>query len=70
MQDQGHSRSRSSNVNVIQGQSQSRSRPLKVKVIQGQSRSLKIKVISWSISSQGHSHFEAKVILESNGNVF
>ena len=31
---------------------------------------IKVKVISWSRSSQGHSHFEVKVILESNGNVF
>ena len=31
---------------------------------------MKVKVISWSRSSQGHSHFEVKVILESNGNVF
>ena len=48
------------------------SRLLWVKATQGQghSRSLKVKVISWSRSSQGHSHFEVKVILESNGNVF
>ena len=36
MQDQGHSKSRSSNVNVIEGQGYLRSRPLKVKVIQVQ----------------------------------
>ena len=45
---------------------------VKAKVIQvkGQSRSLKVKIISWSRSTQGHSHFEVKVILESNCNVF
>ena len=32
--------------------------------------SLSIKVISWSRSSQGYSHFKVKVILKSNGNVF
>ena len=31
---------------------------------------IKVKVISWSRSFQGHSHFKVKVILESNGNVF
>ena len=59
MQDQGHSRSRSSNVNVIEGQDYLRPWPLKVKVIQvqGQSRSSHsqghFKVIL--ISGQGHS---------------
>ena len=61
------SRSRS-----YQGKCHSRSRLPKVKATQdqGHSTSWSFKVISWSRSSQGHSHFEVKVILESNGNVF
>ena len=31
---------------------------------------IKVKVISWSMSSQGHNHVKVKVILELNGNVF
>ena len=31
---------------------------------------IKVKVISWSRSSQVHSHFMVKVMLESNANVF
>ena len=67
MQDQGHSRSRTSNVNVTEGQCYLSSRPLKVKVIlvQGQLRSLKVKIISWSRPSQGD-RCKVKVILESN----
>ena len=56
---------------VYDGQGHSRSILLKVKATQGQghssSRSLKVTQV------QGHlkvSHFEVKVILESNGNVF
>ena len=53
--------SRSFKVKVIQCKGYLRSRPLKVIQVQGYSRSR---------SSQDHSHFEVKVILESNDNVF
>ena len=56
MQDQCHSRSRLSNVNVIEGQAIQGQGHFKFKVSQSNSRSR---------SSHGHSHFEVKVILES-----
>ena len=58
-------------VKVIQRQRSFQNQILSVWIsIPMHSFGTKVKVISWSRSSQGHSHFKVKVILESNCNVF